>query len=77
VNALEEIKSKDNKLVKHIKKLNAKKYREENNEFMVEGLRFVEEALRFGATIKYCFYSRSLQGDRVQGVHLLVEAVSK
>ena len=71
---LEMIKSKENKLLKHAKKLNTRKYRQENNEFMIEGIRFVEEAIDVvcagdvGVFIKYCLCSESLNGDRIQKI---------
>ena len=39
------ISSKDNELVKHIKKLKDKKYRDINNQYMVEGIKMVKEAI--------------------------------
>jgi TrmH family RNA methyltransferase len=42
---LEQIQSKDNLLIKDIKKLKEKKYRISSNMFLVEGFRFVEEAI--------------------------------
>ncbi|MDP4143905.1 MAG: RNA methyltransferase [Bacillota bacterium] len=39
------ITSKDNALIKEIKKLNEKKFRVQSNRFLVEGFRFVSEAL--------------------------------
>lgn len=39
------IESKDNEIVKYIKKLKEKKYREQENKFMVEGIKMVEEAI--------------------------------
>jgi rRNA methylase, putative, group 3 len=65
---METIQSKDNKLLKHGKKLNVRKYRQESNEFMVEGIRFVEEAADSDANIKYCLYSEHLSGDRVYNI---------
>jgi TrmH family RNA methyltransferase len=62
------IKSKDNKLLKHSKKLNIRKYRQENDEFMIEGLRFVEEAVISCTNIKYCLYSEDLDGDRLEAL---------
>lgn len=53
------IESKDNSLIKEIKKLNKKKYREENNRFIVEGFRFVEEALKSSFQVPYIFISES------------------
>ena len=46
------ISSKDNELVKHIKKLKDKKYRDENNEYIVEGVKLIEEAVNENAKIK-------------------------
>lgn len=46
------ITSKDNEQVKHIKKLKEKKYREEYGEFIVEGIKMVEEAIVENAKIK-------------------------
>ena len=39
------ITSKDNEIVKHIKKLKEKKYREEYNEFIIEGIKMIQEAI--------------------------------
>ena len=46
------ITSKDNDFVKHVKKLKEKKYREEYGEFIVEGIKMIEEAIQENATIK-------------------------
>ena len=46
------ITSKDNDLIKHIKKLKDKKYRDENNEFIIEGTNLIEEAVKEKAKIK-------------------------
>ena len=40
--------SKDNKKIKYIKKLNEKKYRDEFNEFIIEGEHLVQEAYKCG-----------------------------
>ena len=46
------ISSKDNELVKHIKKLKDKKYRDESNEYIVEGVKLIEEAVNENVKIK-------------------------
>ena len=46
------ISSKDNELVKHIKKLKDKKYRDESNEYIIEGVKLIEEAVNENAKIK-------------------------
>lgn len=47
------ITSKDNDLIKHIRKLKEKKYRDEFGEFIIEGVKMIEEAIREKANIKY------------------------
>ncbi len=46
------ISSKDNEIIKNIKKLKEKKYRDLNKEFIVEGIKLVEEAIQENADIK-------------------------
>ncbi len=46
------ITSKDNDFIKHLKKLKEKKYREEYNEFIVEGIKMIQEAIEEKADIK-------------------------
>lgn len=54
---IETIVSKDNKLIKEIKKLKEKKYRNAYNKFIVEGFRFVGEALESTFRVPYLFFS--------------------
>ena len=46
------ISSKENEIIKTIKKLKEKKYREEYGEFLVEGIKMIEEAIKEEAKIK-------------------------
>ena len=46
------ITSKDNDIVKHIRKLREKKFRDETGEFVIEGVKMIEEAVRENAKIK-------------------------
>lgn len=46
------ISSKDNELVKHIKKLKEKKYRDLNQEYVIEGIKLIKEAIEENAEIK-------------------------
>ena len=46
------ISSKDNELIKHIKKLKDKKYRDESNEYIIEGVKLIEEAVQEKSKIK-------------------------
>ena len=46
------ITSKDNEFVKHVKKLKEKKYRDQSQEFIIEGIKLVKEAIEGKANIK-------------------------
>ena len=62
---MEIITSKDNKLIKEIKKLKEKKYREEENAFIVEGVKMVEEAIDYKAEIKNIVVSEDALGYEI------------
>ena len=49
---MEIITSKDNEVVKNIRKLKEKKYRDSSNEYIVEGLKMIEEAIEENVKIK-------------------------
>lgn len=63
------ISSGENPLVKETKKLKLKKYREERGEFLIEGVRLVEEGLKSGR-LKGIFYEETLSCT-VRGRQLL------
>jgi TrmH family RNA methyltransferase len=46
------ITSKDNEIIKNIKKLKEKKYRDERKEYIIEGIKLIEEAIEEEAKIK-------------------------
>lgn len=46
------ITSKDNEQIKHIRKLKEKKYRDEYNEYVIEGVKLIKEAIQEDANIK-------------------------
>ena len=46
------ITRKDNEFVKHVKKLKEKKYRDQSQEFIIEGIKLVKEAIEGKANIK-------------------------
>ncbi len=46
------ISSKDNEFIKHVKKLKDKKYRDINQEFVIEGIKLIIEAIEENADIK-------------------------
>ena len=71
---MEYIQSKDNLLIKDIKKLKEKRYRKDSNMFLVEGFRFAEEALDSDFEVMQIFisargeskYENSLLKDKLQ-----------
>lgn len=58
---MEHIKSKDNILIKDIKKLKEKKYRISCNMFLVEGFRFAQEALDSNFEVVNIFISEKVE----------------
>lgn len=52
---MEYIKSKDNNIIKFVKKLKKKKFRDNEKMFVVEGFRFVSEALHSAYSVPYVF----------------------
>lgn len=62
MNRLEFISSKDNSLFKELKRLKEKKYRMKEGKFLVEGFRFVEEALESDFSLSHIILSESSRG---------------
>lgn len=63
------IKSKNNELLKQIRKLKDKKYRDDTNLFLVEGTRFIEEAIDTDFKIKNIFITEeSLSNTRINNI---------
>ena len=60
------ISSKDNNLIKHIRKLKEKKYRDEYNEFIVEGLKMIEEAIEENVKLKTIIICEEFLGDTIK-----------
>lgn len=56
---MEFIESRDNLLIKKVKKLKERKYRNQENKFLVEGFRFASEALESSYEVQYVFISDS------------------
>lgn len=48
---MQKITSKENEFIKHIKKLKDKKYRDISNEFIIEGIKLIQEAIQEKAKI--------------------------
>ena len=64
------ITSKDNELVKNIKKLKEKKHRDENNQFIIEGIKLVaeEDTLTLCATDLDLSIEKKIKADvKVEG----------
>lgn len=56
-----EIESKNNNSFKDIKKLKEKKHRVKNNKYIIEGLRFVDEALKSGVSIDSIIFTENFK----------------
>lgn len=50
---MQRITSKENEFIKYLKKLKDKKFRDEAGEFIVEGIKLIEEAIQENARIKH------------------------
>lgn len=70
------ITSKDNELIKHIKSLNQKKYRDEYNEYFIEGIKSVTEAILEEASIKQIIICEELLQKQIDTKDYSVEFVS-
>lgn len=70
--------SRDNRLIKLALKLKQKKYREEENRYLIEGIRFIEEGIKAG-TVEHIFYSSKLLdtrgSERIIGKHESIHEV--
>lgn len=71
------ITSKENDLVKHIRKLKEKKYRDEYGEFVVEGLKMVKEAIKELAQIENIVICEEYLGDNEIEQELVYELAKK
>ena len=70
---MQTITSKDNELIKHIKKLKDKKYRDESNEYVVEGVKLVEEAVKENAKIKQIIVCEDTTRTYEIPTHIMLE----
>lgn len=67
------ISSKDNELIKHIKKLKEKKYRDLNNEYIIEGTKLIKEAIEENANIKQIVICDNCQNTDIIPKELMYE----
>ncbi len=70
---MQKITSKDNEFVKHIKKLKDKKYRDESNEYVIEGIKLVKEAIQEKASIKQIIICEDCEDSGVIPKDLMYE----
>lgn len=64
------IRSKDNSKIKYVRSLSSKKGRDEENAFIVEGIKFVNEAFIENSYIMYLMFSESaLKKDEVKELY--------
>jgi len=70
---MQKITSKDNSLIKHVKKLKEKKYRNEYNEYIVEGAKIIGEAIKEKAKIKQIIICDGCEKDELIERHLKYE----
>ena len=70
---MQTITSKDNELIKHIRKLKDKKYRDESNEYVVEGVKLVEEAEKENAKIKQIIVCEDTTRTYEIPTHIMLE----
>lgn len=70
---MQTITSKDNELIKHIRKLKDKKYRDESNEYVVEGVKLVEEAVKENTKIKQIIVCEDTTRTYEIPTHIMLE----
>lgn len=70
---MQRISSKDNSLIKHIKRLKEKKYRDEYGEFIVEGLKLINEAIQENADIRHIVVCDGCDNSEMIESHLKYE----
>jgi len=71
------ISSKDNEIIKNIKKLKEKKYRDLNKEFIVEGIKLVEEAIQENAEIEKIVICEDCANSSVIEQNLMYEIAKR
>ena len=64
------ITSKENNLIKHIIKIKNKKYRDEYNEYLIEGVKLVQEAIEENANIKNIIISEDALNSELVNKYL-------
>ena len=70
---MQRIMSKDNNLIKHIKRLKEKKYRDEYGEYVIEGIKLIKEAVQENADIKHIVVCDGCDNSEMIESHLKYE----
>ena len=70
---MQKITSKDNEFVKHVKKLKDKKYRDASNEYVIEGIRLIKEAIQEKANIKQIIICEDCENTGIIPKELMYE----
>ena len=70
---MQRISSKDNSLIKHIKRLKEKKYRDEYGEYVIEGLKLIKEAIQENVDIKHIVVCDGCDNSEMIESHLKYE----
>lgn len=70
---MQKISSKDNSLIKHVKKLKEKKYRQQYGEYIIEGLKLIEEAINEKAKISKIIICEGEDNTEIIENHLRYE----
>lgn len=70
---MQKITSKDNEFIKHIKKLKDKKYRDLNNEYLIEGIKLIQEAIQENTKIKQIVICEDCENTEIIPKELMYE----
>ena len=70
---MQRITSKDNSLIKHLKKLKEKKYRDEYGEYIIEGIKLIKEAVQEKIEIKNIVICDGCDNSEIIESHLKYE----
>jgi len=74
------ITSVNNDIIKHISKLQQRKYRDESGLFLLEGEKAVEEAIEYGINIRYLFVEEDselfMHSDRIETTQAVLSKIS-
>lgn len=70
-----EISSATNDRIKHLKKLEQKRYRDQSGLFLIEGFHLVEEAIKHRALITTIIYATNLSSENRASLEAMISAI--